>query len=1090
MRSRTWSVAALLFGSGFCALVYQTGWLREFRLIFGASTAASAAVLAIFIGGLGAGGLWLGPRADRHARPLLLYATLEGIVAVSAALSPLLLMGARAIYLAGGGSPLLGTTAATVLRLALSTLVLAVPTVAMGGTLPAAARAVTRATDTRRQDLAALYAINTLGAVAGCLLSTFVLLEIFGTRQTLWLAAAINLLVAMVARQMDRTWSGELVPDTVPDMGPGTVPDTVPDPVSDTVNSMTLPAAPALPADPAPTAASQVFLLVASGTVGFAFFLLEIVWYRLLAPLLGGSVFTFGLVLAIALIGIGVGGLLYALVSDDRPATLAGFATSCLLEAAAVAATYALGDRLAVLALVLLPLRAAGFAAHIGGWTIVATLAVLPPALVAGYQFPLLIALFGRGRERLGRQIGLAYAANTAGAIAGSLAGGFGLLPWLSASGAWRLSAVMLLVLGASATIMDIKRGARRAHGEENAQRAPRTLRSTYVAAVLVAATIMLLLATGPTPVWRHSGIGAGRAPVDVLTAPNKLRDWSQSMKRSVVWDGDGTESGVALALEPTGYAFVINGKSDGSARGDAGTQVMLGLLGAIAHPQARRALVVGLGTGSTAGWLAAIPAMARVDVVELEPLVIDVARACRDVNHDALNNPKVHLTIGDARETLLNARDRYDIIASEPSNPFRAGIASLFTQEFYRAATDRLTDEGVFAQWVQGYEIDARTLRTIYATMASVFPHVETWQTSHGDLVLLGARKARVYQPSALTARIAEEPFRTAIANVWRAVDLRGLLAHYVANDALARAIAQTPNLDVNTDDRNIVEFGLARSVGRAGSLIVLELRQLAEATGASRPAFDTDPGIDWDTVGTARLSYYMGQGWFGDLTPQGPPPEQARQRALLRYYEHGDIAGTRDFWRQQSGGDPRDPTELAMVANFEADAGSEAALPLIERMRTHSNIEADVTLAALRLRQSNIGDASAALESAFTGLRKDPWPALRFKQGALGMAATLGARDPGAARRLFDALREPFAVRSVDESRMLTAAELATRLDFAALCRQPVGGLEPFAPWNEMFLRMRQQCYQTTNDPRLARATSDLEEFLSREPLPLAPR
>src|SRR6267143_7034517 len=128
-------VAALLFGSGFCALVYQVAWLREFRLIFGASTAASAAVLAIFIGGLGVGGLLLGPRADRHPRPLVLYATLEAIVAVSAALSPLLLTVARALYLSSGGSPRIGTTAATVLRLVLSTIVLAVPTLAMGGTL-------------------------------------------------------------------------------------------------------------------------------------------------------------------------------------------------------------------------------------------------------------------------------------------------------------------------------------------------------------------------------------------------------------------------------------------------------------------------------------------------------------------------------------------------------------------------------------------------------------------------------------------------------------------------------------------------------------------------------------------------------------------------------------------------------------------------------------------------------------------------------------------------------------------------------------------------------------------------------------------
>src|SRR5712691_524685 len=143
MRSRSWIVAALLFGSGFCALVYQVSWLRDFRLIFGASTAASAAVLAIFVGGLGIGGLLLGPRADGHARPLLFYAQLETIVAVSAAASPFLLTLVRAAYIALGGSARLGDGLATVVRLVLSALVLAIPTIAMGGTLPAAARSIT-----------------------------------------------------------------------------------------------------------------------------------------------------------------------------------------------------------------------------------------------------------------------------------------------------------------------------------------------------------------------------------------------------------------------------------------------------------------------------------------------------------------------------------------------------------------------------------------------------------------------------------------------------------------------------------------------------------------------------------------------------------------------------------------------------------------------------------------------------------------------------------------------------------------------------------------------------------------------------------
>jgi predicted membrane-bound spermidine synthase len=440
-RNRTWLIAALLAGSGFCALVFQVAWLREFRLIFGASTAASAAVLAIFIGGLGVGGFLLGPRADRQDQPLRFYATLEAIVAISAALAAAVLRRPRALSFQRGSTSL-GAFVATAGRLILSAIVLAVPTVAMGGTLPAAARAATRDTDTRRQDVAALYALNTLGAVVGCIVATFWMLEAVGTHATIWIAAACNLLVAGAAWfvRLPAPSFVEGKPDatSAQHQAPGTA--------ALSTQAFQHPA-------PGTSTAPAWFLLFASGAVGFAFFLMELVWYRMLSPLLGGSVFTFGLVLAVALAGIGLGGLLYALVAGDKPASMSGFATICLLEGAAVAATFAAGDRLAVLAMALQPLEVAGFPAHIAGWTIVTALIVLPPALIAGYQFPQLIALFGQGRSRVGEQVGLAYAANTIGAIAGSLAGGFGLLPWLSAPGAWQLTAVLLLVLGAVAAV-------------------------------------------------------------------------------------------------------------------------------------------------------------------------------------------------------------------------------------------------------------------------------------------------------------------------------------------------------------------------------------------------------------------------------------------------------------------------------------------------------------------------------------------------------------------------------------------------------------------------------------------------------------
>jgi spermidine synthase len=551
--------------------------------------------------------------------------------------------------------------------------------------------------------------------------------------------------------------------------------------------------------------------------------------------------------------------------------------------------------------------------------------------------------------------------------------------------------------------------------------------------------------------------------------------------QRGVVWQADGTESGVALVLDPTGYAFIVNGKSDGGARGDSGTQVMLGLVGALTAPSPRRALVIGLGTGSSAGWLGAMPMMEQVDVVELEPRILEVAHACQTVNHDVMNNPKVHLTIGDAREFLLTSKDRYDVIASEPSNPYRAGVASLFTLEYYLAAAGRLTDDGVFVQWVQGYEIDGRTLATLYATMSAVFPQVETWQTQRSDLLLVGSRKPHPHSVKTLAARIAEEPFRSALADSWRAVDVSGVLAHYLANDRLARAFAKGPLVEVNTDDRNVIEFGLARSVGRSESSVVADVRQLGRALNVARPLVDDPSAIDWQKVDTAWIAFNTALGFSGELRVFGTATEQARQLAMLRYYGSGDVEGARRAW-SQAAEPPRDPSELMMMGDVQADAGSEAALPLIDRLRAYQPGEADVLLAKLRIRQSRTAEAASALESAFTRFRDDPWAAPQMKQLALELVAEVTAHDSSLARRMFDALGQPFAVHALDDARLITRAELSVHVD-AESCRAAIGALEPHVPWTADFLVRRHDCYQRAGDPRLSVAIGDLAQFAASQ-------
>ena len=265
-------------------------------------------------------------------------------------------------------------------------------------------------------------------------------------------------------------------------------------------------------------------------------------------------------------------------------------------------------------------------------------------------------------------------------------------------------------------------------------------------------------------------------------STPNEVRDLLHHLRRDILWQADGVESSIGISKTGS-LAFIVNGKCDGNVISDAGTQVMCGLLGALTHPNPQQAAVVGLGTGSTAGWLAALPSIQQVDVMELEPVIARFAAQCAPVNHNALSNPKLNLIFGDGRELLQTNRKKYDLIVSEPSNPYRAGVASLFTRDYYETLAGKLNRGGLFAQWLQAYDVDLRTIRIFYATFGSVFPHIETWQTQNGDLLLIGSKEPIVYDTASMRKRLASEPFLTALPNVWRTTGLEGVFAHYVGN-------------------------------------------------------------------------------------------------------------------------------------------------------------------------------------------------------------------------------------------------------------------------------------------------------------------
>ncbi len=1021
-------VGALLFVSGACSLVFQTAWFREFGLVFGASTLASSAVLAIFMGGLGLGNAWLGRLADRTDQPLKLYAKLELAISLLCAISPFLLVAVRAIYVALGGQESLGIWGATIARVIGAAIVIAAPTFLMGGTLPAAVRAVTSVGDRGRHSVGWLYGCNTLGAVLGVIVGTFLLLEWLGIRGTLWLACVVNLSNSSLAFYL----AGKL--------GAASTEATL---------------SHSIPSQAQPAELSPRFCYLAAGTIGFVFFLMELVWYRMLAPILGGSTFTFGLILAVALAGIGLGGAVYPWLFRRRAPTLYSFIATLGLEALAITVPLALGDRIAVLALTIRDLSLFGFAGSVLGWTFIASIVVFPAALVSGVQFPVLVALLGQGRQDVGKQLGQAFGWNTLGSMLGSLAGGFGLMTLLSATGVWRL-AVQGLVIFAVALLVIAWFGSRQ------------PLKTFALAGVLLLAAY-LSTATGPSEVWRHGGIGAGRTIVPKNR--NQLLDWQNETRRKIVWQGDGRESSVAIDSKSS-FGFLVNGKSDGNAVGDAGTQIMLGVLPAILHPEPKSGFVVGLGTGESAGWLASLPSIQRVDVVELEPSVTQMAMLCAPFNHDVLNHPKVNLVFNDAREQLQTTRWKYDVIASEPSNPYRSGVSSLYTREFYRVVSERLNERGIFSQWLQGYEVNTTTIGTVLKTLKSVFSYVEMWQTQGGDMVMVCSQSPLAYMPSSLAERLRVREVAEAANVAWKSADVDGVISHLIAGNEFVDALVTQPEYQVNTDDRNSLEYAFARTVGSASGFTIEQVREQANELSlrwpkrfadAIDPTRASDHAIGLSVFLTRSVSF---------LSSKLSPRAQVWQ--AIQEDRTSDAISLWDTINEP----PRDLTEMLLVGLAYANARDQRLPKILDQIATLSPADA-AGLACIPSAQ--VGDSvqtMRALTRFFGLLRQTPVVSEPLLLRGFLIAEAIAQRDPAQGPELMASLQQPFSLYLANDRRIATLINIAQAIGPIETTNVLLS-LEPNPIWTREALNLRYKAYQTLKHPLAPTAARDIAIF-----------
>jgi spermidine synthase len=727
-RSQLHTVAlALFFFGGTSALIYEVVWFRLLSLAFGVSVYAVSAVLTAFMGGLALGSWLFGRVVARIAaeRPgdgalLRMYALLQVGVGLCALLAPLVFaqLGGLYVWIYRQFAP--DFYSFNLIRFGLAALVLLAPTFLIGGTLPVMSQLLARHERSRGGDLGALYAANTFGGVVGACMAGLVLIRWLGANNTVYLAAAIDWICAgfALALAADRRPTTDDRRPTTDDRRPTTDAraastkhkgqktkktvqprsrSPIPDPRSPIPNPRA--AGHALSFSILNfqfSISAERLALWGFALSGFAALGYEVVWTRLLSIFTLNAVFSFTIMLTTFLVGLALGGALAARRVDRTADPLALFGSLELgIGVCGVLVLFVFAKLPTLLELFT---ASDTFGRLVFTEFFAAAVTMLPPALLMGAAFPAAARIYG-GAGPVGQRVGRLYALNTVGAALGAFVTGFALIPLLGLQRAGLTLALLNLAVGA-----------------------------------------ILLLAVVPTPMRRLGGALAVAIVGALLLPPGIYLGFREGTAPSLVYYREGADATVAVfhVQQPELKISFVNGLSEVPTDPQSMRAFyLLGHLPALLRPEARSALMVSFGNGIATGALSqhGIP---RIQAVELVAEQVEAARLYQDENRDVLDYPGLNIAIEDGRNYLLRSDERFDIITADATHPVNTSSWALFTREFYTLVHQRLSDDGVFVQWLPFHDLSSRDFRSIIKTFQSVFPHTSLWYTggTHAFLV------------------------------------------------------------------------------------------------------------------------------------------------------------------------------------------------------------------------------------------------------------------------------------------------------------------------------------------------------------------
>jgi len=769
-------VVLAFFVSGASSLMLEVVWSKGLGQVLGNTLEAITTVVAAYMGGLAIGAAWAGRTNAGQANPVRSYGLLEMGIGIFGIVSPFLIRGIGgplgAAYAAlGATSPAYG-----LVRFLGTFALLLIPTTLMGATLPILVSWGSRRADLARV-LGTLYAVNTAGAVLGTVLAGFALLPTIGLSRTATLAGGTSLLLGLIMVLVSRG----------------------------------LAAAPAVETPKAAEKAQPVLgdprlilvLFALSGAVSLS---TQIAWTRVAGILLGSSVYSFSLVLATFLVGISLGAALIVPWLTRKGASWRLFAV--LQWIAAFGILYA-SIRIADAPWDLLG-RIVTAKGNVQGLWIQESLILagfmLPACLAFGALFPVATRLSAFPGDTPSRTTGRAYGWNTFGTITGSLLAGFLLVHALGMKGTLLGVAIVALLIGAVAWFA--------APRPVRKQRAiPEGVPIVELAVPALALAAFVLLAAF-SPQWNRGllSIGVFRP----LVATNALNASSPEMARqelrdqlaqeellSFVEGRQGTVTVHRTRTVPPIIALRFNGKTDASTSIDMQTQILAGQLPLMWAADSARVAIVGYGSGVTVGSALTHP-LRTADVIEIEPAVLSADQWFRPYNHDPTKDPRLTVHVDDGRMFIAHATKPYDVIISEPSNPWLAGVNNLFTVDFYRLVKSHLAKGGVFCQWMQFYEMSGVTLSSLLRSLHEVFPNSQVFLSGR-DILLVAVENGRPLDMANVARRLARPEVASdlARAGIRTPADLVAL-----RQTALPALVAQLPPAPLNRDDQPFVEY------------------------------------------------------------------------------------------------------------------------------------------------------------------------------------------------------------------------------------------------------------------------------------------